>query len=146
MLTSLTIWGRVTHICVGKRIGIGLDNGLVPARRQAIVWTNAGIPVIRPPGTNFSGLLFETHTFSFKNCIWKCPLENGGHFVWASMCYGIWEITMVCIYASYIGFNESNIFHVRQKSKKKLQIKNRNIRIITSLLFQRILKVEHNIT
>ena len=34
--------GRVTHICVGKLIIIGLDNGLSPDRRQAIIWTNAG--------------------------------------------------------------------------------------------------------
>ena len=34
---SLTHWGRVTHICVGKRIIIGSDNGLSPDRRQAII-------------------------------------------------------------------------------------------------------------
>ena len=34
------------------------------------------------------------------------------------MCYGILEIAMLCIYASYIGFNESNIFHVKRKSQR----------------------------
>ena len=43
-----------------------LDNGLSPDRRQAIIWTNAGILLIRPLGTNFSGILIEIHTFSFK--------------------------------------------------------------------------------
>ena len=35
----LTHWGRVTHICVGNLTIIGPDNGLSPARRQAIIWT-----------------------------------------------------------------------------------------------------------
>ena len=50
----LTHWGRVTHICVGKLAMIGSDNGLSPARRQAIIWTNAGILLIGPLGTNSS--------------------------------------------------------------------------------------------
>ena len=33
--SNLTHWGRVTHICVGKLINIGSDNGLSPGRRQA---------------------------------------------------------------------------------------------------------------
>ena len=62
----LTHWGRVTHICVSKIIIIGSDNGLSPGRRQAIIWTNAGILLIEPSGTNFSEILIEIHTFSFK--------------------------------------------------------------------------------
>ena len=41
--TPLTHWGRVTHICVGKLTIIDSDNDLSPDRRQAIIWTNAGI-------------------------------------------------------------------------------------------------------
>ena len=41
--SELTHWGRGTHICISKLTIIGLDNGLVPTRRQAIIWTNAGI-------------------------------------------------------------------------------------------------------
>ena len=44
----LTHWGRVTHICVSKLTIIGSDNGLSPDRRQAIIWTNAGILLIGP--------------------------------------------------------------------------------------------------
>ena len=43
----------MTHICVGNLIGIGSDNGLSPGRRQAIIWTNAGILLIGLLGTNF---------------------------------------------------------------------------------------------
>ena len=82
----LTHWGRVMHICVSELTIIGSDNGLSPGRRQAIIWTIAGILWIGPLGTNFSEILIEIYTFSFRKCIWKCRLENGGHFVSASMC------------------------------------------------------------
>ena len=62
----LTHWGRVTHICVGKLTIIGSDNGLSPEQRQAIIWTNAGILLIGPLGTNFSEILIEIQTFSLK--------------------------------------------------------------------------------
>ena len=45
---------------------IGSDNGLSPGRRQAIIWTNDGILLIGPLGTNFSEISIEIHTFSFK--------------------------------------------------------------------------------
>ena len=56
----------MTHLCVSKLNIIGSDNGLSPGRHQAIIWTNAGMLLICPLGTNFSGILFEYHTFSFK--------------------------------------------------------------------------------
>ena len=40
---ALTHGARVTHICIGKLTIIGSDNGLSRGRRQAIIWTNAGI-------------------------------------------------------------------------------------------------------
>ena len=58
MLQSLTHWGRVTHL-IGKLTITGSDNGLSPGRRQAIIWTNAGILLIGPLGTNFSEILIE---------------------------------------------------------------------------------------
>ena len=63
---TLTHWGRVTHICVGKLTIIGSDNDLSPDRRQAIIWTNAGLLLIGPPGTNISEILIEILIFSFK--------------------------------------------------------------------------------
>ena len=35
-------------------------------RRQAIIWTNAGILLIEPLGTNFSEILIRIQAFSFK--------------------------------------------------------------------------------
>ena len=73
---SLTHWGRVTHICVSKPTTIGSDNGLSPGRRQAIMWTNAGILLIGPSGTNLSEISSEIYTFlteenAFENVVWK---------------------------------------------------------------------------
>ena len=68
---TLIHWGRVMHICVSKRAIIVSDNGLLPGRRQAIIWTNAGILLIGPLGTNFSEILIEIHTFSFKKMHFK---------------------------------------------------------------------------
>ena len=65
-ITILTHWGRVTHICVSKLTIIDSDNGLSPDRRQAIIWTNAGILLIGPLGTNFSEIFVEILAFSFK--------------------------------------------------------------------------------
>ena len=59
-------WGQVTHICVGNVTIIGSDNGSSPSRRQAIIWTNAGILLIGPWGTNFTEILIKIYTFSFK--------------------------------------------------------------------------------
>ena len=63
---ALTHWGRVTHICVSELTIIGSDNGLSPQRRQAIIWTNDGILLIEPLGTNFSEILFGIQTFLFN--------------------------------------------------------------------------------
>ena len=65
-LNFLTHWGWLMHICIGKPTTIGSDNGSSPERRQAIIWTNAGILLIGPLGTNFSEILIEIQTFSWK--------------------------------------------------------------------------------
>ena len=77
-------WGRVTHICVGKLTIIGSDNGLSPRRRQAIIWTSAGILLIRPLGTNFSEILIGIQTFSFKKMYLKMSSAK-----WRPFCLGI---------------------------------------------------------
>ena len=82
----LTHWGRVTHICVGKLTIIGSDNDLSPGRRQAIIWTNAGILFIEPLGTNVSEIFIGIKIFSFKKMHLKMSSANGVHFVSASMC------------------------------------------------------------
>ena len=70
-VACLTHWGRVTHICVSKLTVIGSDNGLSPGRRQAIIWTNAGILLIGALGTNVNDILFKICTFSLKKMLLK---------------------------------------------------------------------------
>ena len=71
-MNSLNSLRPSEHICVGKLTIIGSDNGLSPERRQAIIWTNAGILLIGPLGTNFSEILIEIQTFSLKMSSAKC--------------------------------------------------------------------------
>ena len=54
VLTKVTHSGRVTHICVSNLATTGSDNGLLPDRRQAIIWTSAGTLLIRTLRINFS--------------------------------------------------------------------------------------------
>ena len=70
--------GRMTHICVSRLNIIGSDNGLSPGRCQVIIWTNAGILLIGPFGTNFSEILIEIFTFSFR----KMPLNMSSGKWW----------------------------------------------------------------
>ena len=70
-LVYLTHWGRVTHICVSKLTIIGSDNGLLPGRHQAIIWTKAGIWSIEPLGTNFnrnSNIFIQENAFESVVC------------------------------------------------------------------------------
>ena len=80
----LTHWGRVTHICLDKLTIIGSDNGLSPGRRQAIIWTNAGILLIGPLGTNFIEILVGIQTFSFKKMHLKMSSAK-----WRPFCLGL---------------------------------------------------------
>ena len=63
---------------------IGSDNGLSPVRRQAITWTNAGLLLIGPLGTNFSEVLIGIQTFSFK----KMHLKTSS-VKWRQFCLGL---------------------------------------------------------
>ena len=89
----LTHWGRVTHICVGKLTIIGSDNGLSPERRQAIIWNNAGILFIGPSWTNFSEILIEIHTFSFKKMHLKISSVK-----WRPFCLGLNVLSHQCLH------------------------------------------------
>ena len=80
----LTHWGRVTHICVSKLTIIGSDDGLAPGRRQTIIWTDAGILLIGPLGTNFSENLIGIQTFLFKKMRLKMSSAK-----WRPFCLGL---------------------------------------------------------
>ena len=76
----LTNWGRVMHISVSKLTIIGSEKGLPPSRCQTIIWTNAGIVLIGPLGTNFGEILIKIRTFPFT----KMHLKISGK--WRPFC------------------------------------------------------------
>ena len=107
-INFLTHWGRVTHICVSKLTIIGSNNGLSPTRCQAIICTNAGILSIGPLGTNFSEILIEIHTFSFKKMHLKMSSAK-----WRPFCLGLNVLkgtTLLVLRQEYSGRNRSQ-FH-----------------------------------
>ena len=61
----LTHWGRVTHVWVSKLTIIGSDNGLTGAKPLSEPMLEYCY-LIGPLGTNFSEILIEILTFSFK--------------------------------------------------------------------------------
>ena len=79
----------MTHICVGKQTIIYSDNGLSPGRRQAIIWTNAGILLTGPLGTNFSEILIGIQIFSFKEMRLKMLSAK-----WRPFCLGLNELNL----------------------------------------------------
>ena len=81
----------MTHICVGNLTIIGSDDGLSPGRRQAITWTNVGILLIGPLGTNFSEMLIEINTFSFKKIHLKMSSGKWRPFC---LCLNVLKITL----------------------------------------------------
>ena len=106
MVRFLTHWGWVTHVCAIKLTISGSDHGLSPGRRQAIIWTIAGTLLIGPLETDFSEILIDTDTFSFKKMHLKMacgkftepppllPLPNN---IWTNQCR---FLDMICIVTS----------------------------------------------
>ena len=121
---SITHWGLVTHTCVGNLTIIGSDNGLSPGRRQAIIWTNAWILLIGPIGTNFSEILIEISTFSFKKMYLKMSSAK-----WRPFCLSLnviihWPVAWIKSLAAswlvhHLWFCQRNIklFSISKQSK-----------------------------
>ena len=89
----LTHGGRTTYTYVGNRTIIGSGNGLSPGRCRAIVWTNAGIWLIAPSGTNFSEILIDIHTFSLKKMHLKMSSVK-----WRPSCLGLNVLAMFLVH------------------------------------------------
>ena len=94
---ALTHWGRVTHLCVDNLTIIGSDNGLSPGRRQAIMWTNDGILLIRTLETNSNEILIEIHTFSFKKIHLKMSSAK-----WRSFCLDLNVSSNLIVYNTHV--------------------------------------------
>ena len=111
--SDLTHWGRVTHVCVSKLAIIGSDNGLSPDRRQAIIWTNAGLLLIGPIRTNFSEILIEILTFSFKTIRLKVSSAERWPF-----CLGLNMLNTHCAVRTY-GGEAISVYTMRWEFRSK---------------------------
>ena len=61
---------------VRKLTIIGSYNGLLPGWHQAIIWTNDGMLLIGPLGTNFNEFFIKIQQFSFKKVHLKMSSEK----------------------------------------------------------------------
>ena len=89
-VSRLTHWGRVSHTWVSNWTIMGSDNGLSPGRRQAVIWTNAGILFMEPLGINFIEILLGIPIFSFKKMRLKMSPAK-----WGPFCLGLNVLTMI---------------------------------------------------
>ena len=78
------IYASVNYIIISS------DNGLLPGRHQAITWTNVGMLLIGLLATNFSEMIIEIHTFSFKKIHLK--MSSGK---WRPFCLGLNVLTEI---------------------------------------------------
>ena len=110
----LSHWGRVTHICIHKITIIGSDNGLSPVRRQAIIFTNEGMLLIRSLGINFSEILFEIHTFPFKKVHLK--MSSGK---WRPFCLSLNVLNLISlIYGLWINWKSTPIYNLAPTARQ----------------------------
>ena len=112
---TLTHWGRATYICVSKLNIIGSDNGLSPGRRQAIIWTNAGILLIEPLGTHFNEIFIEIHAFSFKKIHLK--MSSGK---WRPFCLSLNVMASQCVKFSGVIIDELTCKNILPLLQKKI--------------------------
>ena len=83
-ILSITRWGRAMHICVKKLTIIG--------RRQAIIWTNAGMLLIRALGRHFSEMLCKICKMIFiqenayEDVVWKmASIRSWSRKLWPNL-------------------------------------------------------------
>ena len=137
----LTHWGRVTHF-MHQQTRLSLLQTVACHMFSAKPLSEPVLELlIGPLGTNLSEISNEIHTFSFKKCIWKCHLEDGGHFVLASMCYCKTAVCIVCLQWRYQSLYECIIIYLLALRKLSMFIgiimmsSSENIFRITGLLW-----------
>ena len=106
----------MTHICVGNLTIIGSDNGLSPVRRQAIIWTNAGILLIGPLGTNFSEIVIGIQTFSFKKMRLKVSFAK-----WRLFCLGLNELKRQLMPSVFLYLYEKKLWSVPFQRRRSIE-------------------------
>ena len=119
-LNELTHWGWVTYICIGKLTIIGSDDGLSHGWHQAIIWTNAGILLIGPLGTNFSEILFTIEPFSFKKMHLKMSSSQAYKFYRSGS--PLVQVIAYCNAHAYLKWGMMQILKTKTNKKKDADI------------------------
>ena len=119
-------------------VSIGSDNGLSPLQCQAIIWTNVGILLMGPIGTNFSEIRIKIQNFYSWKCISQCCLQNGGHFIQGEMSYSWFQclklmvapgdpktgLDQLNLTLNYNGLhNEGNFLNISGQLRENLSLK-----------------------
>ena len=86
---------------VGNLTIIGPENGLSPGRRQATIWTNAGILSIGPWEINSSEICIGIHTFPFKKIHLKMASAK-----WRPFCLGLNGLNSDLVYVVARSYSE----------------------------------------
>ena len=100
----------MAHICVRKLTIIDSDNGLLPGRRQVIIWAIARILLIRTLGTNFTEILKKIHAFSFKIIHLKMSSANWRQYWIGRNVLSVWQngitfwMMAAQVFCSWIGW------------------------------------------
>ena len=94
--SSLTHWGRVTHIRISNVTIIGSDNGLSPGRCQAIIWTK------------YENIVYWT----FRNKLqWNLNWDSYIFIQYDAFEYGIWKMVAIlsqpqCVKLLYVHYDQ----------------------------------------
>ena len=111
-------WSVVVYLIEAeRRIYASVKQWLLVPRRQAIIWTSAGILLIGPLGIKFSDILIEINTFSFT----KTHLE---------MLFAKWHHNRT-------GLNVSQLYHMCYLIKRNYRGRDVGSRILSSAVITR---------
>ena len=95
LINSLRLSEAFIYIYIANLTIIGSDNGMSSGQHQAIIWTNAGILLIEPLGTNFSEILVKnSYIFIQENAFEKVLCIMAAILSWPL--YLQWELLINC--------------------------------------------------
>ena len=98
---------RDSYICASKIIPLVSDNGLLPGRRQSIIWTNAGILLIGHLVSSFSGILIKINIVHSQNAHEDDSLSPGRRkaVIWTNTLILLIGPLQYSVFKTYIYFH-----------------------------------------
>ena len=103
----------MTHVCVSKLTIIGSDNGLSPGWRQAIIWSNAGILLVRNLRNKFHWNYKQNSYIIIKKMHLNVSSEK-----WWPFCLGFNVLRYVNIFCPFSTFKHHTLLKFIPKERK----------------------------